>query len=124
MHVLIKILGKYEFKLDVENPETITSLEFKKIIEREIKIPVSEQSILAWGVNWENNTSYAELRLINPKLPVDMSGMKFLLCPKQTTEYLLKQTHRKSLTLWKKVDDDTRASSPETKSTCLNCLIS
>ena len=115
MHVLIKILGKYEFKLDVENPETITSLEFKKIIEREIKIPVSEQSILAWGVNWENNTSYAELRLINPKLPVDMSGMKFLLCPKQTTEYLLKQTHRKSLTLWKKVDDDTRASSPRSE---------
>lgn len=83
MHLFLKTLMGQSIGINVDNINTVTSLDIKKLIQKKRKIDCSEQTLIIAGRTWENNLTYAEFQEKNPHLPpeLNINHIKLVITP-------------------------------------------
>jgi hypothetical protein len=69
--------------INIDNINTVTSLDIKKLIQKKRKIDCSEQTLIISGRTWEDNLTYPEFREKNPHLPDELkiNHIKVVITP-------------------------------------------
>ncbi|WP_298627849.1 hypothetical protein [uncultured Legionella sp.] len=83
MHLFLKTLMGQFIGINVENINTVTSMDIKKLIQKKRKVDCSEQTLIIAGRTWEDNLTYPEFREKNPHLPTDLNinHIKLVITP-------------------------------------------
>ncbi len=83
MRLFLKTLMGQSIGINVENINTVTSRDIKKLIQKKRKIDCSEQTLLIAGRNWEDDLTYTEFRANNPHLPskINVNHIKLVITP-------------------------------------------